>query len=263
MTSSTIRVMLADHYPAMLSGVQLELKKSGTISAVGATHNSTDLVTALDCIPCDVLLTGYVMPGDEYGDGLALFKLIRQRYPNLKIVVLTMMEHPSVLHSIITMGNRCIVSKSDPTIHLTQAVHAAYANRPYLSPRIESIVGSTKRGRRGSLDGSPLTLRELDVIRLFISGISVGEIAEQLNRSKKTISSQKCTAMAKLGIKRDTDLVRYGIESGLVLSTKSVLAPTDGDGASENSMSAEDSVCRFFDQCTDPRRSAWQPPVAS
>ncbi|CAB3809811.1 Transcriptional regulatory protein RcsB [Paraburkholderia ultramafica] len=259
MNSSTIRIMLADHYPAILAGVRLELKKSGMISVIGTASNSTDLITALDCLPCDVLMTGYVMPGGDYGDGLALFSLIRQRYPNLKIVVLTMMEHPSVLHSIIGMGIRCIVSKSDPTDHLTLAVHAAYANRRYLSPRIERIVASTRRGRRGAVDGTPLTRRELDVVRLFVSGTSVGEIAEQLNRSKKTISSQKCTAMAKLGIARDSDLVRYGIESGLVLSTQSVQVPANGGQASENLVPAKDGVCSFFDQCTDPRKFAEQP----
>jgi two-component system capsular synthesis response regulator RcsB len=91
----------------------------------------------------------------------------------------------------------------------------------------------------------------------------VGEIAEQLNRSKKTISSQKCTAMAKLGITRDTDLVRYGIESGLVLSTKSVQVSMNGGHASENLVFPKCRVCDFFDQCTDPRKSVEQPSVAS
>jgi two-component system capsular synthesis response regulator RcsB len=57
-------------------------------------------------------------------------------------------------------------------------------------------------------------------VRFFISGMLIDEIAAQLRRSKKTISTQKSSAMRKLGIERNADLVRYGIESGLVPSAR-------------------------------------------
>jgi two-component system capsular synthesis response regulator RcsB len=82
-----------------------------------------------------------------------------------------------------------------------------------------TIAASIKPGVRGSVAGSPLTKRELEVVRFFVSGMSVTEIAMLLHRSKKTISTQKSAAMIKLGVERDADLVRYGIESGLVSST--------------------------------------------
>ncbi|WP_143137604.1 helix-turn-helix domain-containing protein, partial [Burkholderia ubonensis] len=57
-----------------------------------------------------------------------------------------------------------------------------------------------------------LTTREIEVVRLFCAGYTVGEIAAQLHRSKQTISSQKSSAMKKLGIVRDADLIRYADE---------------------------------------------------
>lgn len=218
MNSFTIRVVLADDHPVILEGVRHRLEKSRTISVIDAAKNSTGIIATLDKLPCDVLMSDYVMPGGDYGDGLALFSLINQRYPNLKIVVLTMQENPAVVRRLMEMGVHCILSKSDSADHLMPAVHTAYSNGRYLSPRMATIAASIKPGVRGSAAGSPLTKRELEVVRFFVSGMLVTEIATLLHRSKKTISAQKTSAMVKLGIARDADLVRYGMESGLVPS---------------------------------------------
>ena len=66
-----------------------------------------------------------------------------------------------------------------------------------------------------------LSRREAEVIRLYVSGRSVNEIASEFNRSKQTISSQKTSAMRKLGIKRDVELIRFAREMGLVTTMRS------------------------------------------
>ncbi|WP_233849255.1 LuxR C-terminal-related transcriptional regulator [Paraburkholderia sp. HD33-4] len=86
-------------------------------------------------------------------------------------------------------GRCCIFSKADPIGNLKVAVHAAYANGRYLSPRVAAISDAIKPGARGSSVGAPLTRRELEVVRLFVSGMTVTEIGELLRRSKKTIST--------------------------------------------------------------------------
>ncbi|WP_321791005.1 response regulator transcription factor [Burkholderia pyrrocinia] len=208
-----IRVVIADDHPAVVIGARYELSASSTLTVVASAHNSTELMDALAHYPCDVLVSDYAMPGVEYGDGLALFSTIRKRHPNLKIVVMTMMENAVALRALIDLGIACVVSKSDMTSHLTMAIHAAYTSGRYLSPSIDRILRAT-----GSVGSKPLALsvRELEVIRLYASGLSVNEIAEKLSRSKKTISTQKGSAMQKLGIERDVDIVRYAIACGLV-----------------------------------------------
>jgi hypothetical protein len=77
-------------------GVRPDLKKSSTISVIDAVKDSTAFSAALDHLPCDVVVSDYVIPRGDYGDGLPLFPLINRRYPNLKIVVLSMLEIPAV-----------------------------------------------------------------------------------------------------------------------------------------------------------------------
>ncbi|MDN7857541.1 response regulator [Burkholderia cepacia] len=208
MDEFSVRVMVADDHPASALGMSQAMQGNSTIKLVGAVSNSTDLVTALDAQPSDVLVLDYVMPGGKYGDGLVLLSFLQRRYPALRIVTITMIDNPSVLRAIQKQGVSCILSKSDALSHLIGAVHAAYVGANYMSPFVKQLLqdGDAMPVARA------LTTREIEVVRLFGAGYTVGEIATQLHRSKQTISSQKSSAMKKLGIVRDADLIRYADE---------------------------------------------------
>ncbi len=210
-----IKVVLADDHPGMIMGVQHELSSVGTIELVGTAADSTALMTLLGQVQCSVVVSDYAMPAGEVGDGVALFGLMRRRYPDIKLVVLTMLDNPAVLHTLVTQGIQCIVSKSDAINHLVPAIHAAYTEGKYYSPTVEKIIRSVDWNRRSRNPDGVLSQREAEVVRLYASGLTVNEIAERLHRSKKTISTQKTMAMQKLSIERDVDLLRYAIENGL------------------------------------------------
>ncbi|PCE34394.1 response regulator transcription factor [Burkholderia ubonensis] len=206
-----VRVMVADDHPSSALGMSQALAESSTIRLIGTVPNSTELVAVLDEQSCDVLVLDYVMPGGKYGDGLSLLSFLQRRYPALHLVTITMIDNPSVLHAIRKQGVGCILSKSDAISHLVGAVHAAYVGANYLSPFIKQLL----EGGEVSPSTRPLTTREIEVVRLYCAGYTVGEIAAQLHRSKQTISSQKSSAMKKLGIIRDADLIRYADEGKL------------------------------------------------
>jgi len=219
-----IRVAVADDHPAILFGIKHEFAASQSISVDGSARDSTELIDLLDRTPIDVLVCDYAMPSGHYGDGMALLALIQQRYPHVRVVMLTMIENPAILQTLM-LEVRCIVSKSDLMNHLSLAVHAAFSNGRYASPTIEKILRTVKPPHRSACGPAPLTGRELEVVRLFVSGLTVTEIAARLHRSKKTISTQKNTAMRKLNIERDVDLVRYGIETGILPATSRNAGP--------------------------------------
>ncbi|WP_423761644.1 response regulator [Burkholderia sp. NLJ2] len=211
MDEFSVRVMVADDHPASALGMSQALQGNSTIKLAGTVSNSTDLVAALDAQPSDVLVLDYVMPGGKYGDGLVLLSFLQRRFPALHIVTITMIDNPSVLRAIQKQGVSCILSKSDAISHLIGAVHAAYVGANYMSPFVKQLLqdGDSVPVARA------LTTREIEVVRLFGAGYTVGEIAVQLHRSKQTISSQKSSAMKKLGIVRDADLIRYADEGNV------------------------------------------------
>ncbi|WP_371142552.1 response regulator [Burkholderia cepacia] len=206
-----VRVMVADDHPSSALGMSQALAGSSTIKLLGTVSNSTDLVAMLDEQQSDVLVVDYVMPGGKYGDGLSLLSFLQRRYPALRLVTITMIDNPSVLLAIQKQGVGCILSKSDAISHLVGAVHAAFVGANYLSPFVKKLLEDCQP----SAGIRTLTAREIEVVRLYGAGLTVGEIAVQLHRSKQTISSQKSSAMKKLGIVRDADLIRYATEGHL------------------------------------------------
>ena len=224
MEGFSLRVVLADDHPGMIAGVRHGLSSASTIQLTGTAGNSTELFRILDTGCCDVLVSDYSMPGNEHGDGIALFSLIQRRYPSVKLVVLTMLDNPAVLSALRSQGISCVVSKADAVNYLIPAIHAAATGGTYYSPSVEKSMRLRDMDRRAP---ELLSKRELEVLRLYASGLTVNEIAERVSRSKKTISTQKARAMQKLGIERDVDLLRYAMENGIVASSSQPGAAVD------------------------------------
>jgi len=213
-----IRVVIADDHPAIVEGIKQSIAVS-TIELMDTARNSTQIIALLDKGIADVLVTDYAMPGGEFGDGLPLFEFILRRYPDIKIVVMTMMDNPGVLRTLIALGVRCIISKSDDASHLIPAIHIASSGGQYFSPTVNAIVQTLDKPPGEDNKNVNLSKRESEVIRLYVSGMKINDIAAQLHRSKQTVSSQKNSAMKKIGVASDADLFKYALEVGLVPSS--------------------------------------------
>ena len=205
-----IRVALADDHPVIRLGIEATLDDISTVRRIGSAVDSTQLVALLDEQACEILVTDYAMPGGQYGDGLELMSFLRERYPELGIIVITGMDQPVLIRSLLACGVDAILSKADDMSHVRSAVQAVHSKRKYFSPRIAKMVKAVP-----STHSSRLSPRELEVIKLYVDGTSINGIAEKLERSKQTISTQKVSAMRKLGIETDADLFKYAIELGL------------------------------------------------
>jgi two-component system capsular synthesis response regulator RcsB len=205
-----IRVVVADDHPVIRMGIESTLDGLSAIKRMGSAADSTQLIALLDAQSCDVLVTDYAMPGGQHGDGVELIAFIRQRYPDLRIVMLTGIEKLALIRSLMAHGVNAILSKTDDMSHLRAAIHAAHIGRRYYSPRIANMLKALP-----ATGSARLSQRESEVIALYVDGDSINVIAEKLQKSKQTISTQKVSAMRKLGIETDADLFKYAIELGL------------------------------------------------
>jgi two-component system capsular synthesis response regulator RcsB len=206
-----ILVAVADDHPVILLGIEGALDDMPAIRRIGSARNSSDLVTLLDTHPCHVLVTDYAMPGGGHGDGLNLLAFLAERYPAMAIVVITSMDKPVLIRTLLARGIDRLLSKADDISHVTAAVQAAHVGRRYFSPTITAIVQTLSGGE----PITKLSARETEVLSLFLAGKTINEIAEQLGRSKQTVSSQKVRAMDKLGMASDADLFKFAVELGL------------------------------------------------
>lgn len=212
----TIRVLLADDHPIVRYGIRLMLEEQKNIQVVGEACDSTELINLLCTSPCDVLVTDFTMPGGLYKDGLYLLSYIRRYYPDVKIIVLTMLDNLAIVRGMLKLGVHSILSKSDDRERISDVVGVVADGSHYLPATLaERLTDSSRDESWGGTEMPLLSAREVEVVRLFVSGMSVTQIASRLNRSIKTVSSQKNNAMRKLGIERDVELYSYATRSGI------------------------------------------------
>jgi len=197
-----MRVLLADDHATVLAGMEALLRGVPRLRIMGCARTTDQLHQQLATLRCDTLVTDYAMPGGTHADGLSMLRFLRQRHPALRIVVHTMQESPAVLVQIVRCGVLGIVSKADAAGHLAAALETARVGTPYFSPAIQRLLDAERTAR------DALSPRETEVIRLYLSGLRTEQIAQQLHRSKQTISTQKRSAMRKLGVDHDAALVR-------------------------------------------------------
>jgi len=212
----SIRIVVADDHPVVIAGAQEALAKVPGIQIIASATDSTSLVEALSGTPVDVAVTDFSMPGGQYGDGVALLGFLKRRFPKVPLVVLTGIGGTQILTSLRRAEVSCIVAKTDLIDHLVCAIQAAHKGQGYLSPDIERQIGSLDQ----AVSAAALTKRETEVLRLIAEGRSQKEIAEQLQRSRQTISTQKHSAMRKLGLKRTSDIFEYAVREGLVSASQ-------------------------------------------
>jgi len=211
-----IRIVVAIGHPVCVKGVKIEISVVEAAKVVACAFDSAELFDVLSRHACDVLICDYALSGQGVGEGLSMLALVQQRYPAIKLIVLTAIDSPIVLQALGRQGVRGIVSKCDLSEHLRHALHAVWRGGSYFSPRIMGALAAdvgvleTERVRT-------LSRCEVEVVRLFLSGMSVGEIAAKFGRSKQTVSAQKRSAMKKLDVKTDIELVRDGIAHGLAV----------------------------------------------
>jgi len=211
-----IKVVVADDHAVIRFGASQALAGRAGIDVVGDARQSTELVGLLEATACDVLVTDLAMPGGRFGDGLSLIGYVRRHFPATRLVVLTMLENPGLLKRLQEVGVTCMVSKLDTMDHIGNAVIHAMQGIAYLGPSIRRLLDSTGLSAQQAKSGVTLSKREFEVVRLFVSGKTIKEISLALNRSIKTISTQKSMAMRKLGIDRDSALFHYAHSNGLL-----------------------------------------------
>ncbi|PHM75088.1 response regulator transcription factor RcsB [Xenorhabdus kozodoii] len=203
---NNLNVIIADDHPIVLFGIRKSLEQIEWVNVVGEFENSTTLINSLPHIEADVLITDLSMPGDKYGDGITLIKYIKRHYPTLAVIVLTMNNNPAILSAILELDIEGIVLKQGAPTDLPKALAALQKGKQFTPESVSKLLEKVNANGYGDKRLSP---KESEVLRLFAEGFLVTDIAKKLNRSIKTISSQKKSAMIKLGVDNDIALLNY------------------------------------------------------
>jgi two-component system capsular synthesis response regulator RcsB len=197
-----IRIIVADDHPFVLLGVQSMLKTHAGVTFVGGAASPTALFALLQHAPCDVLVTDLSMP-DPSGvteDGLTLIRRIRHAWPQLRIVVMTMLTDTSMLREIVAEGAVIALSKSTSMDELWQAIEASANGVAYRGRTLIDTYAPPQTEEDWLPFAPRLSPRQVKVVQMFVGGLSIAEIATALGCHRRTVSRQKREAMMRLGV---------------------------------------------------------------
>jgi len=153
------------------------------------------------------------MPGDIRSDGMVMIQQLRRDYPTLPIIVLTQIQNSGILQSLIQAGVNGLILKKSVINELADAIRQILLGHRYIGPAVKMLLANAGITHHNNIN--PLTAKESEVVRLLASGMSVTQVADYLHRSVKTISTQKKSAMMRLGLQSDSALFDYAKSSGL------------------------------------------------
>ncbi|MBW3759377.1 response regulator [Aeromonas jandaei] len=210
----SFKIILADDHPLILTGIRSLIDQiTPHCEVIAEAYQVSDLLNLLQQHHCDLLITDFSMPGDTRSDGMVMIQQLRRDYPNLPIIVLTQIQNSAILQSLIQAGVKGLILKKSVINELADAICQILLGHRYIGPTVRMLLASAGISGQGS--NNPLTPKESEVVRLLASGMSVTQVADYLHRSVKTISTQKKSAMTRLGISSDSALFDYAKSSGL------------------------------------------------
>jgi len=208
-----IRIFFADDHAMVRSGLGQIFAITPGLQVVQEADNGDDVLAILRTLECDVLLLDLNMPGLSGPD---LIARVKAHWPHLPVLVLSMHNTGQAAARSLKAGAQGYVTKDCEPEVLIEAIRKVAAGGRYVAAEIAQKMVLMGTGAHGLLPHEKLTDRELEIFLQITKGISINDIASQLNISNKTVSTHKMRLMEKLSATSVADLMRYAMDSNLL-----------------------------------------------
>ncbi len=211
MSSSAIRVLVVDDHAVVREGLRGFLELQDGIEVAGEAADGNEAVEEAERLAPDVILMDLVMPNL---DGLAAMRMLRERQPTARVIVLTSFFDDEQLMPALRAGAAGYLLKNAPPQELARAVRAAHAGEAVLDPVVAARLIEALAGHAEPLD--QLTPREREVLVLIGRGFPNKRIARELGLAEKTVKTHVGHVLAKLGVSDRTQAAVIAVRAGLV-----------------------------------------------
>jgi DNA-binding NarL/FixJ family response regulator len=212
-----IRVAIIDDHAIVRQGLRAMIDREPDLRVVGEASNARQATAMLDrAQPRVVLLDLKLTPGGEC-DGLPLCATITQRYPSVRVLVLTSSADEWLILDSIKQGAKGFVLKDVDLTELVRAIRAVHRGGSAFDPRSAGVVVSWMHGgQRSGVTASDITPREREILGLLARGLSNVAIGQRLYISAATVKFHVGNVMQKLGVRRRAEAVYAASKLGLI-----------------------------------------------
>jgi two-component system response regulator NreC len=217
MAMEPIRILIADDHAVMRAGLRLLLNGQEDMQVVDEAGDGWQTVGKAVALKPDIVLLDITMPGLS---GLEAARQIRQRAPEVKLLVLTMHDDEAYLRQFLQIGAAGYIVKKAADTELVAAIRAVNRGESFIHPSLTRVLidGYLQQPQpvRAKESAEELTPRETEVLRLVAQGYTSQQIAESLSISVTTVETHRAHIMEKLGLRGRAQLFRYAVSRGLL-----------------------------------------------
>lgn len=208
--------MIADDHQMFVDGVKAILSQIENLEVIGEANDGEALLKLIAVNPPDVVLMDMNMPELN---GLETTKIMVERYPSVKVIMLTMHDSSDYIQRLIKAGANGYVLKNTGKEELKLAIETVHAGDSYYSKEVtQRIMDAMNRKKevQTNVMNVELTEREMDVLKLIAAELTTNEIADKLCISSHTVETHRKNLISKLQVRNSMGLVKYAMQMGYV-----------------------------------------------
>ena len=204
-----IRIVLADDHDLVRSGIKALLTMIDGVEVIAEARDGRELLTLLAGVTPDLVMTDISMPGM---DGITAIAEIHDRYPDVKVLVLSMYDTVDFVKRSMANGACGYLLKDASPFELEQALRSVMTMGSYFSP---AIAQRLMQPSEPTADDE-LTHRQVEILKLIAQGRASKEIAFELGLSSKTVDVHRARIMDRLRLNDIASLTLYAVRKGLI-----------------------------------------------
>jgi len=213
-----IKILLADDHQMFLDGLSALLSQIDHVEIVAAVNNGAQLLEKLKTTKGDLVIVDLHMP---VMDGLEATKMIRELYPSVKVLGLTMDNDLEAIQAMLEAGASGYILKNTGKAELELAILQVMKGENYLSQSISSQLAQSLFQRKKSVaeeisELDMLTERETEILKMVALENSNAEIAEKLYISPKTVETHRKNLMKKIGVRNSLGVYKFALKHKLI-----------------------------------------------
>jgi len=209
-----VKIAVVEDHELFREGIVSLLERNKNNRVTGTFRNGEEFLNSLENEIPDIVLMDIAMP---VMDGITATRQSMMKYPDLKVLVLTMFDDYYHYQEMISLGVKGFILKDADIAELENAIQTLLEGKTFFSSKLlQNIIHRLFDNKKSEIKSEIFSERELNLIRLISQGLSNKEIADKLFISIKTVESNKSKLFEKTNVKNSLELVAYAMKNNLL-----------------------------------------------
>jgi two-component system nitrate/nitrite response regulator NarL len=204
-------IFIVDDHQMVIDGLRLIIDTIEGFDIVGESTSAPHALDVLDTVNADILLTDVSMPEMS---GIELTRLVKKKYPHIRIIALSMFSESQVVAEMIDAGISGYILKNTGKQELIEALNKVSSGQNYFGPDI--TLQLMKSFKRNQDETSRLTDREIEIIRMIEQDFGNKQIADMLFISERTVETHRKNILRKTNTQTVVGLLKYAYERKII-----------------------------------------------